>query len=302
MKQIGIYKITSPSGKIYVGQTINIEKRWSEYKLSYSNLYKQPKIFRSFEKYGVEAHQFEIIEECEREQLNEREIYWGEYYNTLGPNGLNLKLGNAKGKMSEETKKQISTSLMGKPKNSSKKGEEHKHFGKSKSDEHKQNIKLGKQNISDETKQKMSENMTGKKLGKSSVGSGRKKGFKYSDETKEKMRQIKLGKTSNHKGFKDSDETKNKKRLSMLGKVSKRKGKKYGKLKNPPNRQHIQGSGRNKEVIVINLLTNEVNIYKSASLLKDIFNISGCRVYYAIRNNKTINNLKFKFNVKHKQS
>ena len=30
--KIGIYKITSPSNKIYIGQSINIERRFKEYK------------------------------------------------------------------------------------------------------------------------------------------------------------------------------------------------------------------------------------------------------------------------------
>ena len=29
---IGIYKIVSPSGKVYIGQSTNIERRWKEYK------------------------------------------------------------------------------------------------------------------------------------------------------------------------------------------------------------------------------------------------------------------------------
>lgn len=75
---IGIYKITSPSGKIYIGQSINIIKRFKNYKcLSCKD---QPIIFNSFKKYGVENHIFEIIEECAVEQLNEREIYWKQYY------------------------------------------------------------------------------------------------------------------------------------------------------------------------------------------------------------------------------
>ena len=47
---IGIYKITSPSGKIYIGQSKDIEKRFKAYK----NLKckGQPYIYRSLLKYG----------------------------------------------------------------------------------------------------------------------------------------------------------------------------------------------------------------------------------------------------------
>lgn len=83
---IGIYKITSPSGKIYIGQSINIQQR----KQFYSKLYckKQRKIYLSLNKYGWEAHQFEIIEECVLSCLDEREIYWKIFYNSV-ESGLN---------------------------------------------------------------------------------------------------------------------------------------------------------------------------------------------------------------------
>lgn len=109
-KTIGIYKITSPSNKIYVGQSTNIEKRWRIY--SNINCKGQTKLYNSFLKYGIENHIFEIIEECLIEQLNEREIYWGEYYNTLNE-GLNLKLGNGVGTLTNEIKNKISNSSFG---------------------------------------------------------------------------------------------------------------------------------------------------------------------------------------------
>lgn len=81
---IGIYKITSPSNKIYIGQSINIEKRFKQYITFKSNSI-GPKLFNSLNKYKPENHVFEIIEECSLEQLNEREIYWKqEIINMLG--------------------------------------------------------------------------------------------------------------------------------------------------------------------------------------------------------------------------
>jgi group I intron endonuclease len=197
MIKCGIYKIVNPTGKIYIGQAIDIDKRWSEYNLNNSNLPKQPKIYRSLKKYGINNHLFEVIEECTIEQLNEREIYWGEHYGVLGENGLNLRLGGQKGKINEHTKLQISTSLIGKPKLTSKKGKEHALYGISKTEEHKNNIKKGKENISQDTLIRMSKAIKGKKKGKKSLGSGRKTGFKVSEETKQKMRLAKLGKPSN---------------------------------------------------------------------------------------------------------
>ena len=83
---IGIYRITNPKGKIYVGQSHDIEFRLKRYKVL--NCKKQPKIYRSLLKYGAENHIFEIIEECEIEKLDERETYWKKEYNSV-KDGLN---------------------------------------------------------------------------------------------------------------------------------------------------------------------------------------------------------------------
>lgn len=89
---IGIYKITSPSGKVYIGQSINIEKRWKKYSIHKKVSQQQSKLHYSFRKYGKENHTFEIIEECSIEQLNEREIYWINKYNSV-KKGLNISIG-----------------------------------------------------------------------------------------------------------------------------------------------------------------------------------------------------------------
>lgn len=86
---IGIYKITSPSGKVYIGQSTNINQRFISYKNSSCRT--QVKLYRSLLKYGYENHLFEIIEECNVEQLNEKERYWQDFYNVLKA-GLNCRL------------------------------------------------------------------------------------------------------------------------------------------------------------------------------------------------------------------
>jgi len=103
MNKRGIYKITNPKGKIYIGQSINIEKRKKDYE--FLNCKKQYKILNSIKKYGWDKHSFELIEECSLEQLNERERYWQDFYNVL-VDGLNLKLtqtNDKSGKHSNET-------------------------------------------------------------------------------------------------------------------------------------------------------------------------------------------------------
>ncbi len=65
----------------------------------------QIRLHKSFKKYGVENHIFEVIEECNIELLNERERYWQDYYNVL-ENGLNCRLtttNDKSGKLSIET-------------------------------------------------------------------------------------------------------------------------------------------------------------------------------------------------------
>lgn len=89
---IGIYKITSPSGKVYIGQSRNIRKRFSVYKRKKCE--NQIRIYNSIMKYGWDNHIFEVIEECEIELLNERERYWQDFYNVIGKNGLNCILTN----------------------------------------------------------------------------------------------------------------------------------------------------------------------------------------------------------------
>lgn len=112
MIKTGIYKITSPSNKIYIGQALNIYKRW-EY--SYKKLFckSQPKLYNSFLKYGVENHTFEIVKECEPKELNYYERHYQEYFETIGENGLNCILQKCDGKAgeySDHTKKKMSNS------------------------------------------------------------------------------------------------------------------------------------------------------------------------------------------------
>lgn len=74
----GIYEITSPSNRVYIGQSININKRWKNYKNS--DCKGQPVLYKSFKKYSPKAHIFEIIEECDKSELNCRERFWQDEY------------------------------------------------------------------------------------------------------------------------------------------------------------------------------------------------------------------------------
>jgi len=91
MKVIGIYKIVSPSNKVYIGQTVDFVKRRSHYKNLKRN--HQIRLYNSIKKHGWENHTLELIEECDVPLLNDRERYWQDYYNvTDSKKGLNCKL------------------------------------------------------------------------------------------------------------------------------------------------------------------------------------------------------------------
>jgi group I intron endonuclease len=92
MKKIGIYKIINPLGKIYIGASKDILKRWNvDYKYA-SNIKSQIKLYHSFKKYGVENHVFEIVEICGLNNLFIKEVYWIEFYNSY-KEGLNCTKG-----------------------------------------------------------------------------------------------------------------------------------------------------------------------------------------------------------------
>jgi group I intron endonuclease len=105
---IGIYKITSPSNKVYIGQTTNYDKRYSAYKNHKCK--RQPKLYNSLEKYGFSNHSIELIKECLVEELNYYERYYQEYYDSV-LNGLNLRYTattDKSGYMSEDSKQKMS--------------------------------------------------------------------------------------------------------------------------------------------------------------------------------------------------
>jgi hypothetical protein len=110
MSKTGIYKITSPSGKVYIGQSIDIDKRWEGHN-KYNGI--GPKLKNSYIKYGFNSHTKNTLEECSIEQLNEREIYWKQYYLSIygWDNVLFCELyDNGGGPKSKETKLKQSVS------------------------------------------------------------------------------------------------------------------------------------------------------------------------------------------------
>lgn len=99
----GIYLISNLiNNKVYVGQSINIEKRWTQHKRELRNsIHENKKLQNAWNKYGEENFEFSIACECEEKQLNTLEQYYvfslesylskGGYNISLGGDGLFIK-------------------------------------------------------------------------------------------------------------------------------------------------------------------------------------------------------------------
>lgn len=189
MKKGYIYKITSPSGKVYVGQTINLPQRLRQYKSMKKG--NQVKLVNSVNKYGWDAHTFEIIEELSydgnKTELNEREKYWIKEHTAFGPYGLNCTEGGDGQIGRVWTTEQIANLSKAQMGNTSH---------------------LGFKNT-DESKDRMSKSA---KL----RGANRKKGFVQSQEVKDKIRKSKLGCVGPNKGKVFSQEAKDNMRKAAL--------------------------------------------------------------------------------------
>lgn len=199
--QVGIYKITSPDHKIYIGQTWDFKRRIGQYRNN--NIKTQRKIYESIKKYGWQSHKIELVSELPKDVsqkvLNDYEIFYWNCYKRCGFILLNIKMPGSNGKHNSETKKKISAA---------KKGEKHPFFGKT---------------HSSETINKMSKAQSGEKhpfFGKSfslshrnnisKVTSGEKNPFygkKHTEETRKKISELKSGNKHPNYGKNHSDET-----------------------------------------------------------------------------------------------
>ena len=182
----GVYQIRNTiNDKIYIGSSINIEKRWVRHKRDLvKGNHRNRHLQRAWNKYGEENFEFSILEECEpiKEILLEKEQYYlnklRPQYNILpiagSPLGvvrseeMRLKMSIVASNRSDETKERISNALMG-------------HI------------------VSAETREKMSKALKGKNLGHHHSAEAREKiskahmGKAMSIETREKMSKAHMG-------------------------------------------------------------------------------------------------------------
>lgn len=179
--------------KKYIGKSIkSISKRWFQHKINLKrNTHINKHLQQSWNKYGEDFFAFWIIEECEKEKLSEREMFWIEQYKTFGYNGkygYNLTKGGEGtcGRIcSLETRKKIGEKTKGKI--SAKKGI----------------------SLSEKTKEKMSQSH---------------KGIRASIYTKKKLSEYHKGKSSPMLGKNHSEKTKNQMSNSHKEKTSSKKG------------------------------------------------------------------------------
>jgi group I intron endonuclease len=104
-----IYLVTNTvNGKRYVGQTRqkDIERRWQQHRrISKSNL--GPHLYNAYLLHGIHAFKFQIICICFDEDCDKFESEYIARYNTLSPNGYNIKSGGNSSSPSQETREKI---------------------------------------------------------------------------------------------------------------------------------------------------------------------------------------------------
>ena len=148
-----IYKLTSPSGKIYIGQTTrSFEQRFREHccKSKGNSI-----IFNALEKYGAEKFTKEILLVCDNDLLDENEMFFIKKFECLEPKGYNIRTGGSTGKHSDESKDRMRQSKIGSknpnygvPRSDKfktimkqkKSGKNHHFFGKQLSIQHKESL------------------------------------------------------------------------------------------------------------------------------------------------------------------
>jgi group I intron endonuclease len=100
-----IYKSTNTiTGKVYIGQTTHtLEKRIKSH-IKESKIESNRPFMLSINKYGSDNFTFEVIDSASNlDELNKKEIYWIDFYNSVSPNGYNVT-GGGQGKKMKTTK------------------------------------------------------------------------------------------------------------------------------------------------------------------------------------------------------
>jgi len=255
---IGIYKIVSPSGKIYIGQSVNIDRTKKYRYKNVEGCIQQPRIYRSLKKYGFEAHDFDIIQEYPINELNQWETHWKIYYLSQVHGDWNKVLfcdlhDKSGGSRSKEVCKRMSEARRG-----VKLSEEHKlALRKPKSEEGKINMSLAKK-------------------GKPNL---KLRNRVYSDETKQKMRLSKKDQSV-------SQETKDKISESKTGHIcysDPKRGEKISLANKGRKMPQSYMDSKMKSIIQYDLDMNIVREWNSAKQIKDELGIDGGQICNACK-------------------
>ena len=149
------------NGKKYVGQTIDIDKRQREWNC-FLHHYAGKAIYNARKKYGADSFDFEILIECQDDEMNKWEMYYIEKLNTKVPYGYNMTDGGEGMNgcsISDETRTKMSEAKKGKtPWNKGKKNIYSEETKK------KMGIKNKGKKLSEDTKKKISKVLKGRKL------------------------------------------------------------------------------------------------------------------------------------------
>lgn len=82
-KRTGVYKLTNLSNHmVYIGQAVNIGERWKQHIKCAIGADNAPnnKLYPAMRAIGPENFTFELLEECDNEDLDTREQYWQNFY------------------------------------------------------------------------------------------------------------------------------------------------------------------------------------------------------------------------------
>lgn len=114
---IGIYKITSPSGRIYIGQSWHIKSRWRLHIYPNNKNCGNSILSKSFKKYGIENHIFKVIHalplDVSQNVLDEYERMYIELYKNCGSKMSNLRDGGKNAKQTAEAISKMRERMMG---------------------------------------------------------------------------------------------------------------------------------------------------------------------------------------------
>lgn len=175
----GIYLFKNKvNGKVYVGQSIDVEERIKSHFALANSKKKSGELMlidRAIRKHGSDAFDVKILVECSEDELDKYETYYISFYDSTNTDkGYNLQSGGGHYTLSEEGRKNVSVGT--------KKGME-------KVDKKVLQTQLNKPRTP-ETRKKISDTLTGvpKPEGFGAAASARQKNVPKSEEMKQKYR------------------------------------------------------------------------------------------------------------------